>query len=47
MTVHTVALNQLESHLWEAAKILRGPVDAQIQDLRLPAFVLQAPLGRA
>ena len=23
-----VALNQLESHLWEAANILRGPVDA-------------------
>jgi type I restriction enzyme M protein len=21
-------LNQLESHLWEAANILRGPVDA-------------------
>ena len=28
MTVHTVTLNQLESHLWEAANILRGPVDA-------------------
>lgn len=24
----TVSLNQLESHLWEAANILRGPVDA-------------------
>src|SRR5713101_6677895 len=28
MTVHTVTLSQLESHLWEAANILRGPVDA-------------------
>jgi type I restriction enzyme M protein len=28
MTTHTVTLNQLESHLWEAANILRGPVDA-------------------
>jgi type I restriction enzyme M protein len=24
----TISLNQLESHLWEAANILRGPVDA-------------------
>ncbi len=24
----TVSLDQLESHLWEAANILRGPVDA-------------------
>ena len=24
----TTSLNQLESHLWEAANILRGPVDA-------------------
>src|SRR2546426_3864323 len=28
MTAHTVTLNQLESYLWEAANILRGPVDA-------------------
>ena len=28
MTASTVTLNQLESHLWEAANILRGPVDA-------------------
>ncbi|OGG55756.1 MAG: DNA methylase [Candidatus Handelsmanbacteria bacterium RIFCSPLOWO2_12_FULL_64_10] len=28
MTTTTVSLNQLESHLWEAANILRGPVDA-------------------
>src|SRR5215510_8019048 len=28
MTVHTVTLNQLESHLREAANILRGPADA-------------------
>jgi type I restriction enzyme M protein len=28
MIGHTVTLNQLESHLWEAANILRGPVDA-------------------
>src|SRR2546428_3232841 len=28
MTAHTVTLNQLESRLWEAANILRGPVDA-------------------
>jgi type I restriction enzyme M protein len=28
MTVHAVTLNQLASHLWEAANILRGPVDA-------------------
>ena len=28
MTNGTIALNQLESHLWEAANILRGPVDA-------------------
>ena len=24
----TVTLSQIESHLWEAANILRGPVDA-------------------
>jgi type I restriction enzyme M protein len=24
----TVSLSQLESHLWESANILRGPVDA-------------------
>jgi len=28
MTAPTVTLSQLESHLWEAANILRGPVDA-------------------
>jgi type I restriction enzyme M protein len=28
MTSPTVTLSQLESHLWEAANILRGPVDA-------------------
>ena len=28
MTSPTVTLTQLESHLWEAANILRGPVDA-------------------
>jgi type I restriction enzyme M protein len=28
MTANPVTLNQLESHLWEAANILRGPVDA-------------------
>ena len=29
MSVHqTVTLSQIESHLWEAANILRGPVDA-------------------
>ena len=28
MTSGPVTLNQLESHLWEAANILRGPVDA-------------------
>src|SRR5262249_48023707 len=28
MTVYTVTLNQLASHLWQAANILRGPVDA-------------------
>lgn len=28
MTTNTVKLGQLESHLWEAANILRGPVDA-------------------
>jgi type I restriction enzyme M protein len=28
MTVSAVTLSQLESHLWEAANILRGPVDA-------------------
>ncbi len=28
MICPTVTLNQLESHLWEAANILRGPVDA-------------------
>src|SRR2546422_2308760 len=28
MTAHAVTLNQLESHLWEAANILRGTVDA-------------------
>src|ERR1700709_2274294 len=28
MTNDTTTLAQLESHLWEAANILRGPVDA-------------------
>jgi type I restriction enzyme M protein len=28
MTNNTTSLSQLESHLWEAANILRGPVDA-------------------
>ena len=28
MNNHTTTLSQLESHLWEAAHILRGPVDA-------------------
>ena len=28
MAAHTLALGELESHLWEAANILRGPVDA-------------------
>ena len=28
MTTPPVSLSQLESHLWEAANILRGPVDA-------------------
>src|SRR5437762_6470510 len=28
MTAYTVTLHQLASHLWEAANILRGPVDA-------------------
>jgi len=28
MTTDTITLSQLESHLWEAANILRGPVDA-------------------
>ena len=28
MPVPAISLSQLESHLWEAANILRGPVDA-------------------
>ncbi len=28
MSALTVSLSQLESHLWESANILRGPVDA-------------------
>lgn len=28
MTSETISLSQLQSHLWEAANILRGPVDA-------------------
>jgi len=28
MTTQTITLSQLESHLWESANILRGPVDA-------------------
>ena len=28
MTNDAITLSQLESHLWEAANILRGPVDA-------------------
>ena len=28
MSALAVTLSQLESHLWEAANILRGPVDA-------------------
>jgi hypothetical protein len=32
-----VTLSQLESHLWEAANILRGPVDAA--DFNIPRYV--------
>ena len=28
MLKQEISLNQLESHLWESANILRGPVDA-------------------
>jgi type I restriction enzyme M protein len=35
---NTTTLNQLESHLWEAANILRGPVDAA--DFRTYVFPL-------
>jgi type I restriction enzyme M protein len=28
MTIQPTTLSQLESHLWESANILRGPVDA-------------------
>jgi type I restriction enzyme M protein len=28
MSDHTFTLSELESHLWQAANILRGPVDA-------------------
>ncbi|MDP1609566.1 MAG: type I restriction-modification system subunit M N-terminal domain-containing protein [Sulfuritalea sp.] len=28
MSDQTVTLSQLESHLWESANILRGPLDA-------------------
>jgi type I restriction enzyme M protein len=28
MSAHSITLNQLETHLWESANILRGPVDA-------------------
>ena len=28
MITEPITLGQLESHLWEAANILRGPVDA-------------------
>src|SRR3954452_11052785 len=28
MSTRAISLGQLESHLWEAANILRGPVDA-------------------
>ena len=28
LSLQTIALNQLESHLWQSANILRGPVDA-------------------
>jgi len=28
MTTTSITVSQLESHLWEAANILRGPVDA-------------------
>ena len=38
MTVHAVTLNQRASHLWEAANILRGPVDAA--DLKTYVFPL-------
>ena len=34
-------LSQLESHLWEAANILRGPVDAE--DFRSYVFPLLLP----
>ena len=33
MTIPAVTLSQLESHLWEAANILRGPVDAAEEKL--------------
>ena len=37
----TVPLNELESHLWEAANILRGPVDAA--DFKTYVFPLPQP----
>ncbi len=38
MTNGTVSLGQLESPLWEAANILRGPVDAA--DFKIYVFPL-------
>ena len=49
MTTEPITLNQLESHLWEAANMLRGPVDAAFswlpRNLMLPR-VLQAQVAR-
>ena len=38
MSVETVTLNLIESHLWESANILRGPVDAA--DFKIDIFPL-------
>lgn len=45
MANQTITLNQIESHLWESANILRGPVDAadEIAFLALDCERLQAP----
>ena len=41
----TVTLSQLESHLWESANILRGPVDAAARRCHMKLTELQAQIA--
>ena len=46
MNSSNLALSQLESHLWEAANILRGPVDAaDFKTYVFPLVTIQPEAG--